>query len=408
MPLTAPQLTIADCDKRFRVAICGRRFGKTHLSVRELAKFARVPKSRVWYIAPTRGQGKGIVWEQLKARLQSLRWLKKVNESDLTLHLVNGSEISIKSADAYDRMRGFSVNFVVLDEFADMDEGVWTALRPTLSDKQGHAFFIGTPRGMSNWSKDMFDMSLTNENWASFQYTTIDGGQVTEEEIEAARNEMDEHSFREEYLATFESKSGRIFYAFDRHHSLKKHTGIVPNEIHIGLDFNVANLCGCIAEKTATGLHIFDELRLTSSNTDEVVQEIRTRFPTQKIIVYPDPAGNQSRTSAGGRTDHTILRTAGFTVKTHNVTKSVRDGINAVNSLFTNSRGEHRLFVDPRCRNVIESMEKHCYKEGSNLPDKDSGFDHMSDALRYLTEYLYPIRQPVAPLPTRMWSNKIA
>jgi hypothetical protein len=362
----------------------------------------------VWYIAPTRGQGKGIVWEQLKERLQALRWLKKVNESDLTLYLVNGSEISIKSADAFDRMRGFSVNFVVLDEFADMDAGVWTALRPTLSDKQGHAFFIGTPRGMSNWSKDMFDMSLTNPNWESFQFTTIEGGQVSEEEIESARSEMDEHSFREEYLATFESKSGRIFYAFDRKHNLKEFTDDLPREIHVGLDFNVANLCGCIAQKTSTGLHIFDEFRLTSSNTDEVVNELKHRYPRQNIIVYPDPAGNQNRTSAGGKTDHTILRTAGFTVRTHNVTKSVRDGINSVNSLLTNSKGEHRLFIAPKCRNVIDSMEKHIYKENSNQPDKDSGYDHMSDALRYLTEFLYPIRQPITPPSTKMWGHKTA
>ena len=105
MPLSKAQQQIADSTARFRTAICGRRFGKTYLAIRELAKFSRYPEQRCWYIAPTRSQGKGIVWEQLKERLSALNWISKTNESELTVTLKNGSEISIKSADAYDRMR---------------------------------------------------------------------------------------------------------------------------------------------------------------------------------------------------------------------------------------------------------------------------------------------------------------
>jgi hypothetical protein len=86
MALSAAQTTIANDPHRFRVAICGRRFGKTWLAMRELAKFARMPDRRCWFIAPTRGQGKGIVWDQIKGRLTDLNWIAKVNESELTLH----------------------------------------------------------------------------------------------------------------------------------------------------------------------------------------------------------------------------------------------------------------------------------------------------------------------------------
>jgi hypothetical protein len=85
----------------------------------------------------------------------------------------------------------------------------------------------------------------------------------------------------------------------------------------------------------------------------------------------------------------------------------VRDGINAVNAKLLSSSGDTTLFIDPKCKFLIECLEKQTFKEGTNIPDKDSGFDHMNDALRYLTEYLFPIRQPAVPLPTRMWSNKI-
>lgn len=382
-------------------------FGKTFLAIRELCRFARLPNKTCWFIAPTRGQAKGIVWDQLKDRLTQLRWIRKTNESELAIHLINGSEITLRSADAYDRMRGYSVSFCVLDEFADMDSAVWTAVRPTLSDQQGHALFIGTPRGIGNWSKDMYDMSLGNPDWASFTYSTAEGGQVTAEEIAAAREELDEHSFQEEYLATFLSKSGRCYYAFHRNSNLKSFTDPVPNELHIGIDFNLTPICASVMVKSNNILHIIDEIKIFGSNTDDLVEEIKTRYPNKRIICYPDPAGNQGRTSAGGRTDHTILRSAGFTVLARSSTRSVRDGINAVNSKLCNSNGVSTMFIDPKLKYTIETMEKYSYKLGSSIPDKDSGFDHLADAIRYATEYLFPIRQPITEPETRFWSHKI-
>ena len=104
MPLSNAQRLIADSPFRFRVAICGRRFGKTHLAIRELAKYARHPGQRVWYVAPTYRQAKQTVWSKLKKKLRGLRWIKSVNESDLTVTLVNGSEITLRSADNYDSL----------------------------------------------------------------------------------------------------------------------------------------------------------------------------------------------------------------------------------------------------------------------------------------------------------------
>ena len=406
MALSQAQKTIANDSHRFRVAICGRRFGKTWLAMRELAKFARFPDRRCWFIAPTRGQGKGIVWDQLKGRLQDLNWISKVNESELTLHLRNGSEIGIRSADAYDRMRGFSVDFCVFDEFADMDPDVWTAVRPTLSDKQGHALFIGTPKGTGNWSKDIFDMSLEHKDWISYQYTTLDGGRVSEEEVQAARAEMDERTFRQEYEATFESFAGRIYYAFDRA-NIQPFKVDKPDTVYIGMDFNIDPMSATIGVRMGETLHIIDEIRMFSSNTQEMVAEIQTRYPKSKIWVYPDPASRQRKTSAGGATDLSILQNAGFIVKAPNAHDPVRDGINAVNARLCDANGVRHLLVDPKCKYTIESLERHAYKEGTSQPDKDSGYDHMSDALRYMISYIWPVKRDVKPMPAQRWSHRI-
>ena len=99
MPLSQPQKEICSSDSRFRVAVTGRRFGKTHVAMRELAKFASIPNSQVWYVAPSYRMAKGIVWDQLKGKLKDLRWIDASNEAELKLRLKNGSVIHLKGAD---------------------------------------------------------------------------------------------------------------------------------------------------------------------------------------------------------------------------------------------------------------------------------------------------------------------
>jgi hypothetical protein len=408
MPLSSPQQTIVDAPQRFKVVIAGRRFGKTHLSVRELCKAARMPDKEVWYVAPTYKQAKMIVFKKLRKKLQDLRWVSKINETNMSFELKNGSTISLKGADNYDSLRGVGLDFLVMDEFADIDEEAWTeTLRPTLADKMGKALFIGTPKGM-NWAKDLYDLAQEYpEEWASFQYTTEQGGNVSITEIEAARRSLDARTFNQEFRATFETFSGRIFYAFDRKVNVKPYTDPLPKELHLGVDFNIDPMSAVIGVKTGNVMHIIDEFKIYGSNTDELAEEVKTRYPGHTIIAYPDPAGKAGSTKAGGRTDHSILRTAGFTVKAPHSHNAVRDGINAVNAKLLSSSGVTTLFFDPKVKYAIECLEKQTYKEGTSIPDKDSGFDHMNDALRYMVDYLFPIRQPTAPVPVRQWGHKI-
>lgn len=412
MPLSDPQLKIANDNHRFRVVVAGRRFGKTHLSIRELAYHARLPEQEVWYVAPTYKMAKNIVWRKLKNRLQDLNWVQKSNESELSLILKNGSNISLKGADNYDSLRGVGLDFIVLDEFADIDPEAWfETLRPTLSDKQGKALFIGTPKGIGNWAYDLYQNSLEDPStWASFQYTTIDGGRVNPSEIEQAMKDLDTRTFRQEYLASFETFAGRIYYSFDRAQNVVKYTGEEPSVIYCGIDFNVDPMSCVVATRTGDTLHIIDEVRLFSSNTEELCQELKQRFPKTRIWAYPDPAGRQRKTSAGGVTDITILQNAGFTVKVPRAHTPVRDRINAVNSLLCTANGTRRLLIDPKAKYTIEGLERQTYKEGTSQPDKDSGYDHMNDALGYVVDYIFPVRKDIDPdlLIPKRWGHKIA
>ena len=413
MPLSVAQQAIAEDTHRFRVVVAGRRFGKTHLAIRELCYHARLPRQEVWYVAPTYRQAKMITWKKLRERIMDLRWAKKINESELTILLKNGSTIALKGADNYDSLRGVGLDFLVLDEFADIDpEAFYETLRPTLSDKMGGALFIGTPKGIGNWAHDLYQMPMENpEAWSSYQYTTIDGGQVTEEEIESARRDLDERTFRQEFLATFETYAGRIYYAFDRKSNVSD-IKLEPRDldvIYLGMDFNIDPMSAVIAVRKGDDLHVIDEIRMFSSNTQEAVAEIKSRYPKSKVWVYPDPASRQRKTSAGGLTDLTILQNAGFIVKAPNSHTPVRDRINAVNSRLCDARGIKHLFVSPQCKYTIEGLERHTYKEGSVQPDKDSGYDHMMDALGYMVDYLFPVkRERERTSAPQRWTHQIA
>jgi hypothetical protein len=395
MKLSKPQQTISKTDARFKVVVAGRRFGKSFLSINELAKFARMPDQRCLYVAPTYRQAKTVIWDELKNQLYAVRWIKKVNESDLTIHLVNGSTISIRSSDNKDALRGAKYNFIVLDECADMDpDTFYSVLRPTLSDTKGHALFIGSPKGR-NWFYDLFVQAGATQDWSAHQYTTIQGGNVDEAEIEAAQRDMDTRQFQQEYLATFVDYAGVVYYAFSEENVkpfvLDQLTARTP--LHIGIDFNINPMSATVSVVNNSTMHVIDELEVYSSNTIELVKEIKERYPHRTIFAYPDASGQALKTSAAGISDHLILKNAGFNLKVGKTNPPVVDRINAVNTMLSDAIGNKSLFIDPKCKRLRECLIKHTYKEGTRQPDKDSGYDHLLDSLGYCVYQNFSIRR---------------
>lgn len=394
MPLTVPQRTVAEDPNRFKVLISGRRFGKTHLAIRELCRSAaQNPGSLNWLVAPSYRQAKQVVWTQLKNKLKDLRWIDSSNEAELTIHLKNRSTIALRGADNYDSLRGVGLDLVIFDEFQDIPPQAWTeVIRPTLSDKQGRALFCGTPRGVGSWSHELYTKALTESGWRAFQYTTIEGGNVPQEEIESARRDLDEATFMQEYMASFNTYSGTVYYNFKYNDNVKICHEPEQHVIHVGMDFNYDPFTCVIAQIKGQEIHVFDEMHIRGSNTEEVVNELKHRYPRSRINIYPDPAARQKRTSAGGKTDFSILVNAGFTVKARNFHTPVRDRVNAVNARLRNAAGLVNLFIDPKCKHTIDSIQRLTYKEGTNQIDKDSGLDHQSDALGYMIDFLFPIK----------------
>ena len=393
--LTKPQHLISSSNKRFRVLVSGRRFGKTYLCITEMMKYATKVKKNIWYVAPTFKMAREIVWVKLKNMLSEFKWIDTINETNLSITIrKTGSTITLKGCENYDSLRGVGIDFLILDEFADIDEKAWTeVLRASVSDTIGDVLMCGSPKGFGNWSYRMYLKGKEDGEWDSFQYTTLEGGMVSKEEIEQAKQDIDIRTFRQEFEGTFENYAGAVYYNFHAVENVKPKKLDLSKPLHIGLDFNVDPMSACVSQIDKDIIHFVDEIVIYGSNTDEMAEEILMRFPNHEIIVYPDPSCVASRTSAGGRTDLSILQSYGFRCKFRRQHPLIRDRINAVNSRLCNAEGLRRLYVSKKCKKSIKSLERHSYKDGTNLPEKGGNpdYSHLTDSIGYLVEYLYPI-----------------
>ena len=383
--LTDPQRQIWDSDSRFKLLCSGRRFGKTYLCIARLITWAASkPNSLNWYVTANYRMAKQIAWRQLKAMVPPNICVKR-NETDLLIELSNGSIISLKGAENADSLRGVSLSSLVIDEAAYVKQDAWEmVLRPALSDQGGPAWFITTPAGL-NWFHDLWEQSQEQDDWATFSYTTIQGGNVPADEVEAARRTLDERTFRQEYLASFETLSGRVYPDFSDE-NISEDARDTGAEIYWGTDFNVSVMAGVLGSRVGDTLHIWDEISVKQSNTDEVCAMLKQRFPDRKIVAYPDPTGSARKTSAAGRTDHDIIRRAGFDCVSPKAPWAVKDKINATNWMIRTADGHLKLFVHPRCKNTIKALKNVTYKQGAEdyVIDKSANIEHWTDGLGYL------------------------
>ncbi len=390
--LSEAQAQVFRSPARFRVVCAGRRFGKTHLAIATALKTAlEAPGRVVWFVAPSYRQAAQIGWKILKGLIPKNN-AGKINETDLSIELRNGSVIALRGADNYDSLRGVGLDGLVLDEFADMSPDAWfEVLRPALSDRQGWALFIGTPKGFNHFHT-LWTRAFIMDGWEAFQFTTLQGGRVPPEEIEAARAELDPRSFKQEYEASFESMTGLVYQNFDRAIHIREDLKDTGGALLVGMDFNITPLSAVVGVKAGDQLHILDEISLSNSNTQRMADELKKRYPGRSINVYPDPSGNARKTSADvGQTDFAILRQAGFRVIAPPKAPSVSDRINEVNALFLNAKEQHRLFIAKRCEKLIHCLEGLTYREDTMEPDKRLGLDHLPDALGYLVHSEFPL-----------------
>jgi len=197
---------------RFKVIAAGRRTGKSRLAAWLLIiRGLQADRGHVFYVAPTQGQARDIMWQVLMELGHTVIASSHVN--NLQIKLVNGATIALKGADRPETMRGVSLRFLVMDEYADMKPEVWEQiLRPALADQKGDALFIGTPMGRNHFY-DLYTYACVSDDptFVGYHFTSYDNPLLDEEEINAAKQSMSAFSFRQEFMASFEAQDSELF-----------------------------------------------------------------------------------------------------------------------------------------------------------------------------------------------------
>ena len=199
-------------DTRFKIVAAGRRTGKSRLAAWMLIVNAlQADKGHVFYVAPTQGQARDIMWQTLLELAHPIVTSSHIN--NLQIKLVNGATISLKGADRPETMRGVSLKFLVMDEYADMKPEVFEQiLRPALADQKGAALFIGTPMGRNHFY-DLYKYAELedDESYAAWHFTSYDNELLDPDEIDLAKKSMSSYAFRQEFMASFEAKGSEMF-----------------------------------------------------------------------------------------------------------------------------------------------------------------------------------------------------
>lgn len=242
MPGLHPRQREVMNDKtRFRVLACGRRWGKTRLGS-ALCMAVAALGGRAWWVAPT--YPVSMVGWRLIRRMAVQIPDTEIRQVDRLITLPNGGEIQVRSADNPDSLRGEGLDFAVMDECAFMLEAAWQeALRPALSDRQGRAMFISTPKGR-NWYWRLWQRCQDPEQteWKGWQLPTSDNPFIPKPEIEAARSSLPERIFQQEYLAEFLDDAGGVFRNVTAAATATPQTSALPGRQYvIGADWGQSN-----------------------------------------------------------------------------------------------------------------------------------------------------------------------
>lgn len=199
------QQKILDCDSRFIVLMCGRRFGKSELSQIKIIEEGLQGK-RIAYITPTY-----LLAQEFFSRLLNILPFPN-NKSKLKIDFPNGGSVEFFTGERLDNLRGRKFHHIIMDEvelFKDFEQGWSNAVFPTLTDYQGSAWFLSTPRGKSFF----YSLYLRDKekDWTSFRFTTYDNPHIRKEEIDEARKQIPEKVFEQEFLANPSDNVGNPF-----------------------------------------------------------------------------------------------------------------------------------------------------------------------------------------------------
>jgi hypothetical protein len=416
---------------RFKIASCGRRSGKTEIAKQIGIEFACRTSNydlpyelNVIFAGPTRDQAKRNFWRDLKQMIHPSFKAQKPSESELTIKLHTNATIRVVGMDVPERVEGSPIDWIDLDEAANMKPEVWeNHVRPGLDTlgRPGQAVLTSTPDLVAPWFEELYESAKTLPDWDTFWWPSADI--LPPEVIEAARQALDPLTFKQEYEGSFVTAGGRVYYSYDKEYN----TGVFewqPEQPDIGIcfDFNVDPYCVTLVQEQFykydglvrhnprvdpdTPVTIaLDEIYLRNANTVHMAEEIKTRWghmlKQSTVSLYGDATGGNRGTAKIHGSDWQILDRAlkpfcrELIMCVPRANPAERTRVNAVNSRAAASDGTVRFLVDHRkCPYLMKDLRGVTVKPGTSGQidkDIDKKLTHASDGFGYYIVYRYPI-----------------
>jgi len=306
------------------------------------------------------------------------------------LHLPGGdTKILCRSFENWSRIIGLNLAWVLADEIDTVTPAIANKAFPKILGRlrSGNVRQFGaasTPEGFRwMWTTFGSEDAQTRQDRKLIKMRSVDNPHLPPDFIERLEANYDPTLLKAYLDGEFVNlTTGTVYDRFDRtKHVISKLPDTEREPLRIGVDFNVGNMSAVIGVKLNNTLLVIDEVS-GAHDTDALAQQIKARYPDRKIYVYPDASGGNRSTNAT-QTDIQILESYGMANQSPRANPPVRDRVSAVQALLENGKDQVRLQISANCKRMIECLELQCYTEKGD-PDKDSGHDHMNDALGYL------------------------
>jgi hypothetical protein len=272
------QQRILDSQSRFRVVMCGRRFGKSELSQIEII-INSLKGNNVAYITPTYQLAR-VFFEKL---IKALPF--ENNKSELSIKFPNDGSVEFFTGERLDNLRGRKFHLVVIDEASfipNLEEGWLNSIRPTLTDYKGRALFLSTPKG-KNYFYSLY-LKSGEPDWESFKFTTYDNPHIDKTEIDDARLQIPEVVFEQEYMANPSENASNPFGST----YIKQCTFDVSHEPPIAFGVDLAKSVDFTAiiglDRNGSVCH-FDRFQKDWRQTKQVIQSL------PKVPILMDSTG---------------------------------------------------------------------------------------------------------------------
>jgi hypothetical protein len=324
-------------SKRFGVVVAHRRMGKTVSAINHLIKDALLNQKeapRYAYIAPTYGQAKRVAWDYLVKYAEPLGGTSNISELRVDFW---GRRIQLFGSDNPETLRGQYFDGVILDEIGDQNPKIWTDVcRPSLVDRQGWCLFIGTPKGHNHF-KELRDRAKTEDGWGLLEFKASETGVVDDTELRAAKNEMGEDKYRQEFECSFDAAvEGSYFGQILNELEEKKHMQEIPREelsrTFTAWDLGMGDSTSIwVAQLVGTEVRLIDYYENHGVGLDHYVKWIKDNDYLKSEHILPHDV--RVRELGTGKSRMEMLEESGLEVKIA-PRMGLDDGIQAVRRLL--------------------------------------------------------------------------